>query len=110
MINWIHLTDTLDTGRDPVIYYRIYWDQGTNTWQEMETTPANTMVTTFTWNSEIKNGTTYQFKVRPKNLVGDQFDSPLLSVIPSSPPDQMPDPTITLINTDVAVKISWPYP
>ncbi len=25
-INWIHLTDELDTGRDPVKYYRIYWD------------------------------------------------------------------------------------
>ena len=29
-INWILLTDELDTGRDPISYYRIYWDKGTN--------------------------------------------------------------------------------
>jgi hypothetical protein len=26
VINWIAITDPVDTGRDPVNYYRIYWD------------------------------------------------------------------------------------
>ncbi len=26
MIDWEDLTDPLDTGRDPVTYYRVYWD------------------------------------------------------------------------------------
>jgi hypothetical protein len=34
VINWLEITDVLDTGRDPVIYYRIFWDQGTHTWAE----------------------------------------------------------------------------
>jgi hypothetical protein len=34
VINWLEITDVLDTGRDPVIYYRIFWNQGTNTWAE----------------------------------------------------------------------------
>jgi hypothetical protein len=44
--------------------------------------------------------------------VGDSssFDSPVLSVIPSSPPDKMDRITITLVATDVSVKLAWNYP
>lgn len=38
------------------------------------------------------------------------YDSPILSVIPSSPPDKMDKITISLITTDVAVKFVWNYP
>ena len=38
------------------------------------------------------------------------FDSPILSVIPSSPPDKMDKITITLISSDVSVKLAWNYP
>ncbi len=72
----------------------------------------NARVTTFLWDSAIKNGTTYKFKIRPQNQVGDSssFDSPILSVIPSSPPDKMDKITISLITSDVAVKLNWNYP
>jgi hypothetical protein len=44
--------------------------------------------------------------------VGDSssFDSPILSVIPSSPPDKMDKITITLGTNDVSVKLAWNYP
>ena len=57
-IDWQDLTDPLDTGRDPITYYRIYWDQGNQTWKE-QLVPGSAKVTTFLWNSNIKNGTTY---------------------------------------------------
>ena len=38
------------------------------------------------------------------------FDSPILSVIPSSPPNKMDKITISLITTDVSVKFVWNYP
>ena len=68
VINWVMLTDELDTGRDPVTYYKIYWDQGKNSWNEIKTSPKNTLVLTFTWGPpsySILNGTTYKFRVRP---------------------------------------------
>lgn len=33
-IDWEDMTDPLDTGRDPITYYRIFWDQGKNMWTE----------------------------------------------------------------------------
>ena len=38
------------------------------------------------------------------------FDSPILSVIPSSPPDKMDKITISIIASDVSVKLAWNYP
>lgn len=67
-INWIDMADILDTGRDVIKYYRIYWDDGYGgPFYESFTTPLNTFVTTFTWGHDknIRNGTTYKFKVRP---------------------------------------------
>jgi hypothetical protein len=45
-------------------------------------------------------------------LVGDSssFDTSILNVIPSSPPNKMDRITITLINSDVSVKLAWIYP
>jgi hypothetical protein len=51
-INWIHMTDILDTGRDIIKYYKIYWDEGKGgSFYESFTTPLNTFVTTYTWDS-----------------------------------------------------------
>ena len=65
MVDWAPITSAADTGRDPVIYYKLEWDSGlgTNVWTEL-TTP-NISVTTWTQNTSntpgnnIKNGTTY---------------------------------------------------
>jgi|LauGreDrversion4_2_1035121.scaffolds.fasta_scaffold379166_2 hypothetical protein len=39
-IDWIDQTDVLDTGRDPVSYYRIYWDKGLGgIFYEQDTSP-----------------------------------------------------------------------
>lgn len=31
-VNWSPITADVDTGRDPVLYYRLEWDQGNNDW------------------------------------------------------------------------------
>jgi hypothetical protein len=31
-ISWTPITLDADTGRDPIIYYKLEWDQGINTW------------------------------------------------------------------------------
>lgn len=42
--------------------------------------------------------------------MGDNYDSPILSVVPSSPPDQMAKPVVTLATSDTMVKVTWTYP
>ena len=98
-IDWIEQIDVLDTGRDPVSYYRIFWDKGLGgNFYEQETSPLKQLKLTYTWYN-IQNGTTYKFKIRPQNGVGDDpdFDTAVLTVIPSSPPDRMETPAVTLI-------------
>jgi len=31
-VNWEPITLPVDTGRDPIIHYRLEWDQGTGNW------------------------------------------------------------------------------
>jgi hypothetical protein len=44
----------------------------------------------------VKNGTTYKFRVIPKNRAGFGVTSSVLSVIPSSPPNKMNKVRVTL--------------
>lgn len=37
LVTWSSITDEEDTGRDPVIYYSLTWDQGTSNWAELTT-------------------------------------------------------------------------
>jgi hypothetical protein len=47
------------------------------------------MVTSWEFSSGIKNGSTYSFRVTPKNGVGFGAVSNIMSLIPSSPPNIM---------------------
>jgi len=86
-VTWTGISDIIDTGRDPVIYYKLEWDQGSviNTWVEL-TTPG-TMVYTFTQttaDSGIQNGTSYQYRITPENRAGFGASSIFKTIIPSS--------------------------
>jgi hypothetical protein len=36
-VTWQSLLLDADTGRDPIIYYKLEWDQGNSTWKELTT-------------------------------------------------------------------------
>lgn len=64
-VTWVPITDDIDTGRDPVLYYRLEWDQGTSSWTwlnpyvEGDPMPLITSYTLTTFDNAILNGTTY---------------------------------------------------
>jgi len=87
-VTWQSLVDPTYTGRDPIIYYNLQWDQGNSTWQWL-TTP-NISVNYFTMNNTVwpfNNGSSYRFKVWPLNRAGYGASSLSIGIIPSSPPD-----------------------
>ena len=97
-VNWDPITLAVDTGRDDVIYYKLEWDQGTGVWADAGI-PTNQLETSWTFTTAdngVQNGTTYQFRVTPKNRAGYGVTSAVLSVIPSSPPDEMNTVRVTL--------------
>ncbi len=87
-VNWDPITLTTHNGRDEVIYYKLEWDQATGVWVDANIPLAN-MVTTWEFTSGIKNGSTYSFRLTAKNGVGLGAVSNVMSLIPSSPPDNM---------------------
>ena len=32
VVTWVSITDDSDTGRDPVLYYKLEWDNGASNW------------------------------------------------------------------------------
>lgn len=50
LVTWEPIVDESDTGRDPVFYYKLEWDQGTDTWSELNTN--ETLITSFLLNEE----------------------------------------------------------
>lgn len=116
VVDWAPITLPADTGRDPVIYYKLEWDSGlgTNVWTEL--TSPNTSVVTWkqnTTNNAANNiiyGTTYKYRVTPLNRAGFGAVSAVVSIIPSSPPVIMTAPTVTLNSTGTSVKVAWVIP
>lgn len=114
LVTWPTITAEVDTGRDPVLYYRLEWDQGNSTWTwlnpyiEGEEMPLITSYYVTTYDNEVQNGTTYKFKLTPWNNLGYGAESPITNIIPSSPPDKMDTVTTSIVNTDV--KIMWAQP
>lgn len=88
-VTWTSITDSVDTGRDDVIYYKLEWNQGTiNVWQEL--TSPGVLVNEFTQTTAlngIQNGTSYQYKITPQNRAGYGTPSAIITIIPSSIPD-----------------------
>jgi hypothetical protein len=85
-VNWDPISLPIHNGRDDVIYYKLEWDQATGVWVDANI-PTASMVNSWTFSSGIKNGSTYSFRVTPKNGVGYGAVSNVMSLIPSSPPN-----------------------
>jgi len=66
-VNWDAITDEADTGRDPVIYYKLEWKHVTLTNDNWEDTniPTGTIELTKSFSNDILNGTSYFFRVIP---------------------------------------------
>ncbi len=92
----IGLTWTADyNGGSAILDYKVYFDQGTNTWTPFAFGIAQTSFTA----TGLTAGTTYKFKVQARNIVGYSDISAEISVIaaayPSSPTDLLNVPAIT---------------
>jgi hypothetical protein len=84
-------SDGLSDGGSPVIDYTVYYDQGSNTFVELESgVTSQFYLTSVTLNA----GTTYVFKVQARNSVGFGSDSAELSVLAA----KLPDAPVNLVN------------
>ena len=64
------------TGGSDVLDYTVYWDQGTGSFVELESGVAATSYT----KAGLAPGTTYAFKVRARNALGDGAFSAAVSI------------------------------
>jgi len=63
------LTLDADTGGSPILSYHLQWNAGSLTdWYDLQGYAVETTSTTFTVTTGVVAGTTYDFKVRAKNI------------------------------------------
>ena len=99
-------TAPANNGGQPLIDYAVYWDQGTGSFVELETSIT---ATSYTKSTGIGSGSTYQFKVQARNTVGFSGDSATLEIVAASAPDSPAAPT-TASSDDTNVVIDWTAP
>jgi hypothetical protein len=98
-------SDGSSDGGSPVIDYTVYYDQGSNTYVELE---AGVTTQYYLTSVTLSAGTTYVFKVQAKNSVGFSSDSAELSVLAA----KLPDTPVSLANdaittTGYQVGLTW---
>jgi hypothetical protein len=103
-VTWTALTGSSRGGKNVVIEeYEVYWDQSTNNWVSLATTPD-----LFTVKTGLTGGVTYKFKVRAKNKYGEGPFTATVSVQTSQAPDKPAEPVLEVVGG--YVKISWTEP
>ena len=45
-INWTEISADVDTGRDPIVYYHVKWEQTPNVWTTLTNWPSSTTILT----------------------------------------------------------------
>jgi hypothetical protein len=107
-VSWTALTSP-DNGNSDILAYELVWDKGLGT-STFETL-SNVLSTAYVV-SGITAGTTYQFKVRARNIYGSATDySSVASATAIAPPDKLDIPSVEIDTTDAtAVLISWDEP
>jgi hypothetical protein len=98
-------SDGSSDGGTVVVDYTVYYDQGTNTFVELEAGVTSQFYLT---SVTLSAGTTYVFKVQVRNTVGYSSDSAELSVLAA----KLPDSPVSVINvpgttTAYQVGLSW---
>jgi hypothetical protein len=103
-VTWTALTGSSRGGKNVVIEeYEVYWDQSTDNWVSLATTPD-----LFTVKTGLTGGVTYKFKVRAKNKYGVGPFTATVSVQTSQAPDKPAAPVLEVVGG--YVKISWTEP
>jgi hypothetical protein len=109
VLTWAELTSTVDTGGTTITSYELAWDGGTGdtSWPALKGYSSPDTAITYTASS-VTAGDSYQFKLRAQNALGWGDYGPIITVIPSSVPDQMA--TVTTSVQSVYAKITWSAP
>lgn len=100
------LTGNSYTGGATISSYNIQWDQGTSTWTDL----TYSLVLSATVNG-LTLGTSYSFRYRAANVIGNGTYSSTLTVKAVSVPSQIATPNAIYTGTNNAyVKLSWATP
>lgn len=109
-ISWTKLsTDDADTGRDPVIHYKVLWNKIqsplTETWIELSTYPN--LDSTLSVTSGYLINTIYRVKVAAQNGVGVAIYSDTEEVLTDNVPVRMNTPTEDVSTNATYIMVNW---
>lgn len=109
-IHWVKLSDDdTDTGRDPIIHYKVLWNKIetplTETWVELSTYPN--LVDVIDVSSGFLINTRYRVKVAAQNGVGIAIYSDTEEVLTDDVPVRMNTPTEDTITNATYIKVNW---
>ncbi len=109
-IHWVKLSeDDADTGRDPVIHYKLLWnkieDPLTEDWVELSTFPNLADIKDVT--SGFLINTRYRVKIAGQNGVGVGIYSDTEEVLTDDVPVRMNTPTEDPITNATYIKVDW---
>lgn len=109
-MTWSALTSVADTGGATITSYQLDWATGPApvTWSVLVGNPTPDTSLSHLVTSGVTAGQSYQFRLRAQNEVGWGAYSPILTVVPSSPPAQMAAPTVTV--STVYTRLDWVAP
>ena len=112
VVDWTAVSTSPGNGGSTVLTYNLQWDAGTSgaTWTNLLGSSSDSLLTSYTKTTDITSGTTYQFRVRAKNVWGYGDWSSVLSVLAATVPDQPDAATTSYDGTTGDVIISWTAP
>lgn len=97
--------DGTSTGGQPILDYRILWDQSTQTY---ETLDEGILPKSYQTKVTLTPGAFYSFKVEARNSVGYSLPSAELTILCAQPPDQPEPPVTTTLESSIV--LTWEAP
>jgi hypothetical protein len=86
----------VESGGEPVLDYRVWYDQGTGEWMILDYEILNSQYET---DVPLTAGTHYAFRVQSRNIIGFSDYSDPISIFAAQMPDET-DPPVTTIEGD----------
>lgn len=87
VVTWSPLTLPADTGDSTILSYNLEWDFGSG-YQSLIGLSTNSLATSFTVSS-VSAGTSYNFRLKAKNIYGFGPYSSVTTIVASGIPSQM---------------------